>query len=137
HRRARRQRPGAGVAHRRHRHVPRAGRHGGRGRAPAPFAESSMTMRRHHGFTLVEMVVSIALISIIALVAAPMLRLPLSAWLDATRRAEMTNALEAVNSKLADDLRRALPNSVRVRTVGARGLLETLEVRAWGRHRAG
>jgi MSHA biogenesis protein MshO len=83
------------------------------------------------------MVISIALISLLALVAAPMLRLPLTAWLDTTRRAEMTNAMEAMNSKLADDLRRALPNSVRVRIVGARVLLELLEVRAWGRHRAG
>lgn len=89
------------------------------------------------GFTLVEMVISIALIGLLAVMAAPMLRLPLLAWLDATRRAEMTNALEATHGKLADDLRRALPNSVRVRTVGPRVLLEVLEVRAWGRHRAG
>ena len=94
-------------------------------------------MHSRRGFTLIEMVISIALIALIALVAAPMLRLPLTAWLDATRRAEMTNALEAVNSKLADDLRRALPNSVRVQQIGPRVLLEVLEVRAWGRHRAG
>lgn len=92
---------------------------------------------RARGFTLVEMVVAITLISLLALVAAPMLRLPLTAWLDATRRSEMTNSMEAMNAKLADDLRRALPNSVRVRQVGARVLLEMLEVRAWGRHRAG
>jgi MSHA biogenesis protein MshO len=93
----------------------------------------------HHqaGFTLIELIVSMVLISLLALVAAPMLRLPLSAWLDASRRAELTNAADTVHSKLADDLRRALPNSVRVRQVGARVLLETLEVRAWGRHRAG
>src|SRR4051812_47948698 len=96
-----------------------------------------MRALRPRGFTLVEMVVSITLISLLALVAAPMLRLPLSAWLDATRRSEMTNSMEAMNAKLADDLRRALPNSVRVRQVGARVLLELLEVRAWGRHRAG
>lgn len=98
-----------------------------------------MTMRPMHarGFTLVEMVIAISLIGLLALVAAPMLRLPLGAWLDATRRAEMTNSLEAIDAKLGDDLRRALPNSVRVRQLGARVLLEVLEVRAWGRHRAG
>jgi MSHA biogenesis protein MshO len=92
---------------------------------------------RTRGFTLVEMVVAITLISLLALVAAPMLRLPLTAWLDATRRAEMTNSLEQINAKLADDLRRALPNSVRVRQVGNRFLLEMLEVRAWVRYREG
>lgn len=96
-----------------------------------------MNNQRTRGFTLVEMVVAITLISLLALVAAPMLRLPLTAWLDATRRAEMTNSLEEMNAKLGDDLRRALPNSVRVRAVGGRVLLEMLEVRAWGRHRAG
>jgi MSHA biogenesis protein MshO len=96
-----------------------------------------MRPSRSRGFTLVEMVISITLISLLALVAAPMLRLPLTAWLDTTRRAEMTNSLEQMNAKLGDDLRRALPNSVRVRTIGGRVLLEMLEVRAWGRHRAG
>lgn len=93
-------------------------------------------MRRQAGFTLIEMIISIVIIALLALVSAPMLRLPLSAWLDATRRAELTQSLDTVHSKLADDLRRALPNSVRVRTVGTRVFLETLEVRAWGRHRA-
>lgn len=92
---------------------------------------------RQAGFTLVEMIISIVLISLLALVAAPMLRLPLSAWLDATRRAKLAQALDTVNGKLTDDLQRALPNSVRVRQIGPRVLLETLEVRAWGRHRAG
>jgi MSHA biogenesis protein MshO len=96
-----------------------------------------MQVRRTGGFTLVEMVISIALIGLLAVMAAPMLRLPMVAWLDATRRAEMTNSLEALQGKLADDLRRALPNSVRVRQLGPRVLLEVLEVRAWGRHRAG
>ena len=138
HRRARRQRPRAGAAHRRHRALPRPGQPERRGGAIAPRAERAMrSVRPVRGFTLIEMIISIVLISLLALVAAPMLRLPLSAWLDATRRAELTQALDTVHSKLADDLKRALPNSVRVRTVGARVFLETLELRAWGRHRAG
>ncbi|MCG3188916.1 MAG: hypothetical protein LKCHEGNO_01136 [Burkholderiaceae bacterium] len=100
-------------------------------------ARAPARRQRCAGFTLIEMVIAITLIALLALVAAPMLRLPLSGWLDATRRAEMTNSLEAMNAKLGDDLHRALPNSVRVRTVGSRVLLELLEVRAWGRHRAG
>lgn len=93
---------------------------------------------RQHGFTLIEMIVSIVLIAILAMAAAPMMRLPLVTWMDATRRAELAQSLDTVQSKLADDLRRALPNSVRIRQVGVnRSYLETLEVRAWGRARDG
>jgi len=92
---------------------------------------------RQRGFTLIEMVVSITLIGLLAMVAAPLLRLPLVAWMDASRRAQLTDAIDTANAKLADDLRRALPNSVRIRSVGNRVLLEMLEVRASGRHRNG
>lgn len=94
-------------------------------------------VQRAAGFTLVEMIVSMVLIAILAVAAAPMLRLPLGSWLDATRRSELTQSIDTMHSKLADDLGRALPNSVRVRQVGTRVLLETLELRGWGRHRAG
>lgn len=89
------------------------------------------------GFTLIEMIISMVLIAVLATVAVPMLRMPLSAWMDATHRAELTQTLDTVHSKLADDLGRALPNSVRVRQVGTRYFLETLELRAWGQHRTG
>lgn len=94
-------------------------------------------MTRRRGFTLVEMVIAITLIGLLSVVAAPMLRLPLAAWMDASRRSAMTNAIDATDSRLRDDLQRALPNSVRVMVVGPRVLLETLELRSWGRHRVG
>lgn len=88
------------------------------------------------GFTLIEMIISITLVAIIAMAAAPMMRIPLVTWMDATRRAELAQSLDTVRSKLADDLSRALPNSVRIRAVGVNRIyLETLEVRAWGRAR--
>ncbi|MCW5632054.1 MAG: type II secretion system protein [Rubrivivax sp.] len=89
------------------------------------------------GFSLVEMVLCIALIGTLAVVAAPLLRLPLAAWVDASRRAELLQSADAVNTRLAQDLQRALPGSVRLRTVGARVWLEMLEVRAEGRYRSG
>ena len=97
--------------------------------------------RRHRGhalgFTLVELIISLVLISLLALVAAPLLRLPMVGWMDASRRASLSSGIDLAHSKLAEDLRRALPNSVRVRQVGPRYLIEYLEVRAWGRYRAG
>ncbi len=89
------------------------------------------------GFTLIEMVIAITLIGLLSVAAAPLLRLPMTAWMDASRRATATNAIDAADARLRDDLQRALPGSVRIRNVGARVLLETLEVRGWGRHRVG
>ncbi len=89
------------------------------------------------GFTLVELVVSITLLSTLALVAVPMLRMPLAAYLETAARADVTGQLDMVESRIHADLARALPNSIRLRSVGTRRLLEYLEVRAQGRHRAG
>jgi prepilin-type N-terminal cleavage/methylation domain-containing protein len=93
--------------------------------------------RRARGFTLVELVVSLMLIGLLALAAAPLLRLPLAAWSEASLRAELGRAAEAAQTRFALDLQRALPHSLRVRQVGARTLLEFMEVRASGRLRAG
>ena len=99
--------------------------------------EQRCNVRCARGFTLVELIISLVLISLLALVAAPLLRLPMIGWMDASRRASLSSGIDLAHSKLAEDLRRALPNSVRVRQVGPRYLIEYLEVRAWGRYRAG
>lgn len=89
------------------------------------------------GFSLVEMVIAIALIGLLAVAAAPLLKLPLSAWLDASRRSGLAAQIHATEGLVAQDLARALPGSVRVRQIGARVLVEFVEVRASGRYRAG
>lgn len=93
-------------------------------------------MKRARGFTLVEMVVAIILLGILSMVMVPLLQLPMSAHLSATRRAALASELDVTVSRLRADLAQALPNSVRVRQVGARHYLEYLEVRASGRFRA-
>ena len=97
---------------------------------------SDPTARRERGFTLVEMVVAITLLGILSMVMVPLLQLPLAAHLSATRRAELASELDVTVARLRADLAQALPNSVRVRQVGARHFIEYLEVRASGRYRA-
>lgn len=89
------------------------------------------------GFTLVEMVIAIALIGLIAVAAAPLMKLPMVAWMDASRRATLTTQLHSTRSLVQQDMQRALPGSARVRVIGSRVLLEVLEVRATGRYRNG
>jgi MSHA biogenesis protein MshO len=90
------------------------------------------------GFTLVELVVSITLLAILATAAVPMLRLPMSAYMDAALRSDLRSEMDTAAAKLRDDLAQAMPNSVRVwPPVGVPRYLEYLEVRAYGRYRAG
>lgn len=93
-------------------------------------------MRSARGFTLVEMVVAIVLLGILSMVMVPLLQLPMAAHLSATRRAALASELDVTVSRLRADLAQALPNSVRVRQVGARHFVEYLEVRASGRYRS-
>lgn len=95
------------------------------------------TPRASRGFSLMEMVISIAVIGVIAVMATPLIRLPLAAWSDASRRADLVQAAQAAHGLLAQDLQRALPGSVRLRSAGSRVLIEMLEVRAEGRYRFG
>lgn len=88
------------------------------------------------GFTLIEMVTAMTIMSIIAASVAVFLRLPLQAYQDAQRRAVLTGAAETAFTLLKRDLQKALPNSVRITTAGADFYLEFLQIRAGGRYRA-
>src|SRR3954454_6592125 len=88
------------------------------------------------GFTLVEMVTVIAITGIVAAAVAVFLRVPLQADQDAQRRAVISDAADTAFSRIKRDLQTALPNSVRVPSVGAAFYLEFLEVRAGGRYRS-
>jgi MSHA biogenesis protein MshO len=94
-------------------------------------------MNRHsRGFTLVELIVSITLVGILSVVAVPMVRTPMQAYMDATLRAELSAQLDASVARMRDDLALAMPNSVRVRNIGARYFVEFLPMRASGRYRS-
>ena len=83
------------------------------------------------------MIVAITLLSLLATVAVPMLRLPMIAYIESSARATVTAELDTARGKLNDDLANALPNSIRVTQVGSRFMLEYLDVRAQGRFRSG
>lgn len=94
-----------------------------------------MNMR---GFTLVELVITIVLLGIIAAAGAVFLRAPVDAYLDQLRRAELVDSAEMVLRRIAIDVRRAVPNSVRLadNDNGCVGqCVEMLNTRAGGRYR--
>ncbi len=90
----------------------------------------------HQGFSLIELIVVIAVVGILAGIVAVFIRVPLEGYLAAARRAELTDTADGALVRIARDLRGALPNSVRVTESGGTYYLEYLPIADGGRYRA-
>ncbi|ANO52092.1 type II secretion system protein [Woeseia oceani] len=82
--------------------------------------------RKQQAFTLVELVVTIAISGIVVSFMAMFIAGPVAGFADQTRRAELVDMSESALRRIARDIRRALPNSVRVTSNGAVVALEML-----------
>lgn len=99
-----------------------------------------MTPLRHRacgGFSLIEMIVAITVLGILSAAAAVFMRGPITGYFDAERRADLAEAGGLAMAKLSEEVARAVPNSVRVATVGTGFYLEFLPVHSEGRYRVG
>jgi MSHA biogenesis protein MshO len=90
---------------------------------------------RPDGFSLVELIVVIAIAGVIAGMVAVFVRRPIDAYVDTVRRAELTEAVDTAVRRVARDIRTALPNSVRVVAVGGSTYLEFIPTVGGGRYR--
>ncbi len=70
---------------------------------------------RSLGVTLVELVIVIAIAGVIAAIVGVFLLRPIQGYDAQVRRAELVDAAESALRRIARDIRRALPNSVRIR----------------------
>jgi MSHA biogenesis protein MshO len=84
--------------------------------------------------TLTEMVVVIAITGIIAAAVALFIRRPVEGYVDAARRAELTDIADTALRRITRDLRTALPNSIRVD--GTSKYIEFFQTSGGGRFRA-
>lgn len=92
---------------------------------------------RARGFTLIELVVVIAIGAIVVSFMAMFIVRPVQAYGDQTRRAELVDAADSALRFMARDLRGALPNSIRVADDGAIVALELLATLDGARYRDG
>lgn len=83
------------------------------------------------GFTLIEMIMVIAIIGIIGGMVAVFITKPVEGYVDSVRRAELTDAADVALRRLTRDVRLALPNSLRTTTGG----IEFIMTNAGGRYR--
>ena len=82
-----------------------------------------------------EAVVVIAITGIIVAAVARFISAPVTGYVDTALRAELTDIADTALRRIGRDLRNALPNSIRVTSVGSVFYLEYLEVRTGWRYR--
>lgn len=78
------------------------------------------------GFTMIELVITMTLSVVVVAFVAVFISGPVSGFVDQARRVRLVDAADATLSRMARDIRRALPNSVRIRTNGPVVALELL-----------
>lgn len=88
------------------------------------------------GFSLIEMIIVIAITAIVGSMVAVFLRVPLDSYVAQDRRARLTDTADTALRRMGRDIRLALPNSVRVTSVGSVVYLEFIGTRSGGRYRA-
>jgi MSHA biogenesis protein MshO len=89
------------------------------------------------GFTLIELIVTITISGIVIGFAALFFTGPVQGFTDQVRRAELVDSAESALRRMGRDIRRALPNSVRVTTNGSISAIEFLNTVEGIRYRAG
>jgi len=92
-----------------------------------------MTAARQAGFTLIELVIVIVISGALSIVVMQFITAPIDVYVDQSRRARLVNSAQLVMQRLAQDVRMAVPNSVRVGCGGS--CIEMMRAVTGGRYR--
>ncbi len=88
------------------------------------------------GFTLIELVITLAIATVVVSFASMFISGPVRGFADQSRRARLVDAADSALERIGRDVRRALPNSVRTTTSGGVAALELLSTVDGARYRA-
>jgi MSHA biogenesis protein MshO len=92
------------------------------------------TVQQQRGFTLVEAIIVMVLTGILAGVMVLFIRQPVQNYVDAAARAELSDTADLALRRMARELRSALPNSIRVKQVGAVWFVQFIPTKAGGQY---
>lgn len=90
---------------------------------------------RTQGFTLVEAVMVIVITGIVGAMVAVFIKRPVDAYFDSARRAALTDVADTAVRRMARDIRKALPNSIRQPNTNSQ-CIEFIPTKTGGRYRA-
>lgn len=89
------------------------------------------------GFTLVELIMVIIIMGVIGATASMFIKAPIDAYFANAQRASMTDMADTTVRRMARDIRKALPNSIRTPVTAPLGqCLEFITTKTGGRYRA-
>ncbi len=91
--------------------------------------------RLQSGFSLLELIVVVLLVGILATGAGFLIQNPIDAYDSQVRRQQLVDQAELALRQIAIDVRRALPNSLRITTVGTGFAIEMINVVDGARYR--
>jgi len=93
-----------------------------------------MSNSKSLGFSLIELIVVIVIVGILATMTTSIITLPVNSYLDLQRRTTLVDTAELTLRRMQRDIRRAVPNSVRI--TGGGTVIEMLHIKEGGRYRA-
>ncbi len=97
------------------------------------IASSPKLKANTQGFTLIELIMVIVIVGIISTITTDIITLPVKSYIDLERRTTLVDSAEMSLRRMQRDIRRALPNSIRI-TGGT--VIELLHTSDGGRYRA-
>jgi MSHA biogenesis protein MshO len=91
---------------------------------------------RQRGFTLVELVVTLVISTIVVAFVSLFISGPVRGFADQSRRVRLVDAADSALTRIGRDIRRSLPNSVRVTSSAGVAALEVMSTVDGARYRA-
>lgn len=93
-----------------------------------------MTLSKSRGFTLLELILVIVITGILATMSTDIITFPVKSYLDLQRRTTLVDTADLALRRMQRDIRRALPNSIRI--TGGGTVIEMLHTTDGGRYRS-
>lgn len=93
--------------------------------------------KHQRGFTLVELIMVIVILGVIGGIVSVFMKSPIDAYFASARRAALTDVADTTVRRMARDIQRALPNSIRTpSTTPANQCIEFIPTKTGARYRA-